>query len=107
MRTTPVGFWAYGVMAACERGRCGRVGSEVCMARVNHDIEHDSAGGEGQDRPGRTARNLGAASPLEASFPLMRLGGLRIRVHWIVPLYAGCELLACLPRKDPALPFVA
>ena len=73
------------------------------MARVNHDIEHDSAGGEGQDRRGLTRRPSETSSPLELSFPLMRLGGVRVRVHWIVPLYAGCELAACLTRKESAL----
>jgi hypothetical protein len=84
-------------------GRGGGAEGRCVLARVNHDIEHDSAGGEGQ---GATRPLCGPRSPLEFSFPLMRLGGLRVRVHWIVPLYAACELVACLPRRIPQLPFV-
>lgn len=32
------------------------------------------------------------------SFPLARLGAIRLRVHWFVPLWVGAELLAWLPR---------
>src|SRR5262249_31503432 len=77
------------------------------MGRGHHDIEHDSAGGGGEDRAGGRGRCSGGGSPLELSFPLMRVGGLRVRVHWIVPLYAGCELVACVHRKDPAPLLVA
>src|SRR5262245_26569057 len=67
------------------------------MARV-HDIEHDSAG-EGQGRSGGTARGTSRdRDAFSVSIPLMQLGGLRVRMHWIVPLYAACELAAALPH---------
>jgi hypothetical protein len=70
------------------------------MARVNHDIEPDSAGGNGQDdrRPRRVRSFFRGEDPLEFAFPLMRIAGLRVRVHWVLMLYVGCELVAWFPK---------
>jgi Zn-dependent protease len=35
--------------------------------------------------------------PLECAFPLLRLGRLQIRIHWVLALYVTCELLSSLP----------
>jgi len=71
------------------------------MARLNHDIEHDSGQGGGR-RPWTLGRLFGAGEdPLTWwSFPLMRLGGLRIRVHTLlVPVWLGIEMLSWLPQN--------
>src|SRR4051812_43860879 len=70
------------------------------MPRVNEHLEHDSAGeGEGPRRPtGARARATRSIDPLFFSIPFLRLGRLRVLIHWSLPLYAGCELAAWLPR---------
>jgi hypothetical protein len=70
------------------------------MARVNHDIEPDSTGGNGQDnrRPARVRRFFQGEDPLEFAFPLLRIAGLRVRVHWVLVLYVACELVLWFPR---------
>ena len=68
------------------------------MARLNRDIEPDSPYGGGEDRPGRVRRLFGGGEdPLSLAFPLMRVGRLRVRVHWVLPLYLACELVAWIP----------
>ena len=73
------------------------------MARL-HDIEPDS--GQGGERSGRAwsvGRVLGVGEdPLTWwSFPLMKVGGLRVRVHtFLVPVWVGIEALAWLPQKN-------
>jgi Zn-dependent protease len=70
------------------------------MPRANHDIEPDSPNGweDGQDSPGRGRRFFFAGEdPLALAFPLMRAGRVRLRVHWVVPLFVVCELVAALP----------
>lgn len=71
------------------------------MARLNHDIEPNSGQGGGR-RPWTFGRVLGGGEdPLTWwSFPLMRLGGLRIRVHTLlVPVWLGIEMLSWLPQN--------
>jgi hypothetical protein len=44
--------------------------------------------------------------PVAWSFPVARLGALRLRMHWFVPLWVGAELLAWLPRHALGLAHV-
>ncbi|MCE7973570.1 MAG: hypothetical protein DYG92_04480 [Leptolyngbya sp. PLA1] len=44
--------------------------------------------------------------PVAWSFPLVRLGATRLRVHWFVPLWVGAELLAWLPEHALGLAHV-
>jgi hypothetical protein len=71
------------------------------MARLNHDIEPNSGQGGGR-RPWTLGRVFGAGEdPLTWwSFPLVRLGGLRVRVHTLlVPVWLGIEMLSWLPQN--------
>ncbi|HYE61542.1 MAG TPA: DUF6576 domain-containing protein [Phycisphaerales bacterium] len=71
------------------------------MARLNHDLEPNSGQGGGR-RPWTLGRVLGAGQdPLTWwSFPLLRLGGLRIRVHTLlVPVWVGIQMLSWLPEN--------
>jgi Zn-dependent protease len=81
------------------------------MARLNHDIEPESAGGEGQDRrnirPGLVRRLFHGEDPLSLAFPIARIGPLRLRIHWVVPVYIASELAASLPQDRIGLPYVA
>jgi hypothetical protein len=70
------------------------------MARLNHDTEPESPRG-GSHRPWALARVFGAGEdPITWwSFPLLKVGGLRVRVHTVlVPVWLGMELLAWLPQ---------
>ena len=68
------------------------------MAWVNHDIEPDSADDDRQESTPPTRRLPGCEDP---SLPFLRIGGLLGRIHWIVPLYLACELVAWLPERKP------
>jgi Zn-dependent protease len=70
------------------------------MARLNHDIEPESGRG-GSHRPWDLARVFGAGEdPITWwSFPFLKVGGLRLRVHTVlVPVWIGMEVLAWLPQ---------
>jgi Zn-dependent protease len=71
--------------------------------RLNHDIEPDyGQGGESRGRTWSVGRVFGVGEdPLTWwSFPLMKVGGLRVRVHtFLVPVWMGIEALAWLPQN--------
>lgn len=59
----------------------------------------DIPGPASNERRSRAGLLLGLGEdPVAWSFPLARLGAIRLRVHWFVPLWVGAELLAWLPR---------
>lgn len=75
------------------------------MAAVNNphtepEFDHDS-GSRGPAGRGRPTFGL-REDPLTWSFPipLLRLLSLRIRVHAIVPIWAGAEMVASLPQGN-------
>ena len=59
-------------------------------------------------RPGLVRRIFrGGEDPLALSFPIGRVGPLRLRIHWIVPVYIASELVASLPKDRLGLEFIA
>lgn len=68
------------------------------MTRVTQTLP-DIPGPTSKERRSLAGLLLGLGEdPVAWSFPVVRLGSMRLRMHWFVPLWVGAELLAWLPR---------